>query len=123
MRVVLAVAISSAQIAVAKRLGKDSQAITTGTLPSIARVVNFIKTLTQEALKYFSSVVNIYHTVAQQGSLLYTPPGFLLFEQILNTGNVIGVVVSCAPWSPIAVANVASFKELPVVFVAIMFNI
>ena len=123
MRVVLAVAISSAQIAVAKRLGKDSQAITTGTLPSIAQVVNFIKTLTQEALKDFSSEVNIYHTVAQQGSLLYTPPGFLLFEQILNTGNVIGVVVSCAPWSPIAVANVASFKELPVVFVAIMFNI
>ena len=121
MRVVLSVALSSAQVAVAKRMGKDDQAITTGLLPSIAEVVHFIKTMLQEALKDFSSEVEIYHTVAQQGSLLYTPPGFILFEQLLNTGNVVGVVVSCAPWSPIASANLASFKELPVVRVAVMF--
>ena len=123
MRVVLSVALSSAQVAVAKLLGKDDQAITTGLLPSIAEVVHFIKTMSQEALKDFSSEVEIYHTVAQQGSLLYTPPGFILFEQLLNTGNVVGVVVSCAPWSPIASANLASFKELLVVRVAVMFYI
>ena len=108
-RLVVMVPFGDAQEAI-QRFRTRSGDMTYTEMPTISETVTYIKTLTQESLAEFAKEVDVFHTICGQGSLLYTPPGYLLFEQCLGA-TVTGVVASLAPFSQSAVASLNSYKD------------
>lgn len=108
-RLVVMLPFGDAQEAIQRFRARSGDATYTE-LPTISETVTYIKTLTQESLATLAKEVDMFHTICGQGSLLYTPPGYLLFEQCLGA-TVTGVVASMAPFSQGAVASLNSYKD------------
>ena len=62
----------------AKSVAVAQQRPESAPLPTVAEVISYVRGLDQEAID--KETFTIYHTAANENSVVYIPPGFVLFE-------------------------------------------
>ena len=78
--------------------------------PKMADVINVIRTISQEGLAQLP--FKMFHGLFGPLTFVYQPPGFVMFEKVLGSNTVTGVVATFMPCSQQTSDNLQAFVDL-----------